>query len=400
LPTIISESLKIDIEEPYSEWILDKRTYRKKFEETDYVVLFIIDALAITQLQGMLEELWKKSGKMKLCSVVPTTTSNAIASLYIGLPPEMHGIIATKFYLPQIGNFIDILSGKVPGTGFRDALAQIGVRLSSFLWHLPVYHAIPQEKLVVVDLYPKELEGGLRHVYEENTVGVPCATIADLVYSIPEIIRQLHKRNLPGLLIAYSADIDSVGHIFGASDALKLTINFHNEAIDALIKLLEKTAKELGVKIKIIITSDHGQTELKKIIKISEEKMNELQEKGIHIQQSGRFAFVYTSNNEIDNVKAMLEDILGTEDTDILTLEEAVKLGFWPALSDEIYEKFAKRAGQLIILPRNHVDISKEKKKKESILEDIGYYSREFRSSHGGISKEELETPLIVLDIQ
>lgn len=400
LPSIIENSLKMNLDTPYSDWVLRDRKYAKKLDESDYAVILLIDALAVYQLHGKIRELWQESGSLKLNSVIPTSTGNAIASFYIGLPPEFHGVIATKFYLPEIGNFIDALTGKVPGVGFRDALSAVGIRLSSFLWNPPVYHNIPQDKMVLVDLYPKHLEGGLRHFYEENTLGVPYATLSDMIYSIPEIIKQLHARNRKGIIVSYSADIDSVGHMYGNTRPLELIIRIHNLIVEELIELLRSTAKELGVKIKLVITSDHGQIDIKKNIKIPEEKLNELQDKGIIIQQSGRFAFVYVDKEEkIDDARESLVNILG-EDADVLTLNEAIRARLWPALTDEKHEAFTARAGQLVILPKKHIDISKERKReKEELLQDVGYYAREFRGSHGGATREEIETPLIILDI-
>ena len=79
-----------------------------------------------------------------------------------------------------------------------------------------------------------------------------------------------------------------------------------------------------------------------------------------------------------------------------MRIEEGIKNGFWPALNDEVREKFYERAGDFIVIPKRGIDFYLKKEKEEPIIDDVGNEYRRNRASHGGLTQEEMITPFII----
>ena len=394
LPTLFLESFKIELPEPYSEQkIKDKKILKLFTEETDISIIVIIDAMGTNQISGFLYNRWITLGKPTLSSVVPTATGNAIPSIYIGLPPELHGLVGQKFYLPEIGNYINTLNGTVIAEGVKASLHEAGVNIRSFLWHQPIIFLPELDNFVFGDVLSTSLYGGLRDFYGERLQFLGYKTGYDAINILVEATKQLAMKNKKGILFAYFHQLDSIGHLYGYNSTLfEQEAKLLNDYFRLLVERIEKLTTDIKKKINIIALSDHGQVILNDVIELSQDKIELLSSLGLkNVLSSGRFKYVYAEKDAaIEALIDLLEDY-----AIVMPINDAIKSGFWPLL-DEYEEQFLNRAGSYVILPRKDIDLKAERTKKDDFFEDIGWEKRKLRGSHGGLTRDELEVPFII----
>ncbi len=405
VPTILSESLGLDVGEPYSKWVFRERNIKKLFQDdVDVSVVLIIDSLCLVALEGTLRRLWEETGGVILSSVVPSTTGNAVALIYIGLPPEESGLIAMRFYVPEIGNYIDALYGKVSGVGTRDSLASVGVKLSHLLWNRSILSSIERSDVLFVDLLPSNIHGGLERFYEENLLSIHFAGGFDCVYEIRDVVREMIKRGYRGIVFAYFAELDNASHKYSyISKEWRGQLDYINMIIDRLLRELEEIRRETGKKIQLNVMADHGHEIIEHDIVVQEEEWLDFAKRhGIAAYMpSGRFGFVYLDNRgDVEDFDVeKLEKFFGRK-VDVITIMDAIKMGFWPALREENLDRFLERAGDLVVLPHEKTDIHIERGDKVEIpLENVGNEYRKLRANHGGLTEREMLVPFINLVI-
>ena len=389
MPTILSHNLKVDIPDPHSEFIFKSKSILRHFEESDITIIVIIDALGVYQLRGKIYELWKEQGSIVLSSIFPTLTAPAILSIYAGLPPELHGIISQKMYIPEIGNFVDTLRCRVLGAPRK--LRDAGVNVESFLWEKPILAYVPEDVLVIEMLpYVLVREGGLRDFYAKYVESMPYELDIDLMYKIGAMLDYFIKKRRRALITLYISYPDAIGHEIGTG-----TQNW-GELIDRIYsiakKIIDITNDKSSIRIATYFVSDHGLMPIKHIVEISQEKA-EIFAKTYDIRvfaKSGRFAFIYTTT-ELDRseVEALFENKV------IVVPTENILDYFWPRFN-ESKEKILLRCGKYTVLYKDFVEsIIQRPDEDTSELSELKKNLLLLGASHGGASQQELSSIFI-----
>ncbi|MGQ4891254.1 MAG: alkaline phosphatase family protein [Candidatus Njordarchaeia archaeon] len=403
VPTIFSECLKIDIDEPYSRYVFREKKLLDCFNEADINLVLIIDSICKKALYGFLFEKWVETGKITLSSVVPSTSGNAVGSIYIGLPPEISGLIAMRFYLPEIGNFINALYGKA----IDDALVPLsaaGVKLSNLLWEKPILDVYAKDDIVFVDLLPNFIRGGLENFYNGNLVTLHFETDNDSVYEVRGIVERFMEKNLRGIIFLYYHHLDSISHKYGyKSEEWKSELGNLNTLVEKIVTFLSSLVKKYGKNVNIFVVSDHGHIQIDETIRIrNDEWENFARKNGIKsFLQSDRFGFFYVERS--DNSSELVEKLKSFfgNNAIILGINEAIDLGFWPDVKQYNTDKFLQRAGQIVLVTKGNKSIKVEKEDaKDNIFYNLGNEFRELMGRHGGMTEEEMIVPFIPINLE
>jgi len=95
------------------------------------VVLFTLDALGwnlIQQEQSALQSLLQQARTAaKITSVFPSTTVNALSSIWTGAGPAQHGLVALRMLMPDQAVLGNMLSWGANFTSAIDTLVQAGI---------------------------------------------------------------------------------------------------------------------------------------------------------------------------------------------------------------------------------------------------------------------------------
>jgi len=229
------------------------------------VILILIDALAHHRLQQWMANapVWKRLAAegilAPLTSVVPSTTSSALTTLWTGASPASHGIIGYEMWLKQYSMVANmILHAPMSFKGSVDSLAEAGFKAESFLpvatlgshfWNHGVksyafnHHSIANS--------------GLSRMLMRDVEVKPFATTASMWVSIRRLIESRLDERM--YIWSYWGAVDGLSHRHGPEDERVLAefIHFSYAFEEFFLKRLSPQARKETV---VILTADHGQT--------------------------------------------------------------------------------------------------------------------------------------------
>ena len=224
--------------------------------------------------------------------VFPTKTFPNHISIITGMYPENHGIIANEFVDIKNNAEYKIWDSSVvrnskwyKGEAFWETARKHGVITASYFW--------PSSDVDDPDKHPDYF-----HVYEHNRPYPERITGVVNWFNLPYEER-------PHFVTLYFDLTDGVGHEFGPESE---EINIAIAQIDTLVGLLNEGFKEINLQdsINIIISSDHGMTE------ISEERLIIVDEilNGYDYLSSnnGPFMLIYSKEEETGKIYGILKE--------------------------------------------------------------------------------------------
>jgi ectonucleotide pyrophosphatase/phosphodiesterase family protein 5 len=212
-----------------------------------YVLLISLDGFRWDYIDkykpAFLSEFAKESARLtSLRPAFPTKTFPNHISIVTGSYPENHGIVANRFYAPDLKKIYNIKDSKTvtnPDFYLRKPLWVIAeeqdMRTASYFW--------PGSEAAITGIYPSHYKKYNHNAsHQERIEGVLNW------YKLPSSER-------PQLITTYFHDIDSAGHRFG-QDSPELIAAINN--VDDTIREMVNMVRLLDFEVNIVIVSDHG----------------------------------------------------------------------------------------------------------------------------------------------
>lgn len=212
-----------------------------------YVLLISLDGFRWDYIDkykpAFLSEFAKESARLtSLRPAFPTKTFPNHISIVTGSYPENHGIVANRFYAPDLKKTYNIKDSKTvtnPDFYLRKPLWVIAeeqdMRTASYFW--------PGSEAAITGIYPSHYKKYNHNAsHQERIEGVLNW------YKLPSSER-------PQLITTYFHDIDSAGHRFG-QDSPELIAAINN--VDDTIREMINMVRLLDFEVNIVIVSDHG----------------------------------------------------------------------------------------------------------------------------------------------
>lgn len=341
------------------------------------VVFILIDGLGYEYLKKygegsfLLENL-----KSKITSVFPATTASALTTFATGVAPQQHALTGWFMYLKEIGAVVTTL----PFT-FRAGAFKLGKSKVK-------YKEIYSEKSFFEDL--KATSFSIKHkdyirseysfLTTKGAKNIPFSTINGFFRQIYKVLNSKEKRKF---IFAYWDKFDSICHRKGTDDK---ETKEHFEQLDRKIARLAKFAKNKNTVI--VVTADHGLTDTKEQSKIIELKDHPKFSETLSMPLSGepRVVYCYVKSSKIKQ----FEDYVKTKFKNICEIHKSknlIKENYFGLY--EPNEKLKDRIGDYtLIMKENYImrDLVLGEERNMSI------------GNHGGVSKEEMFVPLIVIE--
>jgi hypothetical protein len=364
----------------------------------DAVVLFLIDSFGWRYFEKFqdapfLQQITRAGNVTKLTSQFPSTTAAHITTIHTGMPVGEHGIFEWYYYEPTLDKVIAPLLYSFAGTPQRDTLKPVGTK-ASLLYP-------------ITNLYRPLKKQGMAATIFQHREYTP-STYSDIVFSgakaigyrtLPEALTNLAaklKNTKPSTYFFFYFDrIDAIGHEYGPESAHTTA-----EILIFLLTMERIFLEELtgnSKKILLMLTADHGQVEtdpqttiylnldpafidVKKFLKT--DRNSEL----IVPAGSARDFFLYVKEGVLDEAQAFLASRLEGR-AKVWKVAELVDKGYFgPVISPQ----FLGRAGDLVILPYEGESVWWFERDK---------FEQKFRGHHGGLTKQEMEIPLITWEM-
>lgn len=353
------------------------------------IVCVLLDAVALHRFQNWLGrgenklEAWARRGLLgALTSIVPSTTSAALTTLWTGHSPAEHGILGYEIFLKEFGLIANMIThAPAAFDGRAGLLYNAGFNPETFL---PVQTIGPRLQAAGVDLHAflhYSISGsGLSRMHYPAVETHTFAHPSDLWIAVRDLATQ--KRHGKRLIWVYYGGVDGLSHRHGP-DSEQAEAEFHHFTDVMVREFLEKLEASVGRGTLLLLLADHGQLTTRKDPHYELSNHQGLARR-LHMSPTGenRLAYLYVKPGQGAAVEEYLERTWPGAFT-VLPSSELLESGlFGPG---EASARTRDRLGDLTVV--THQDAYLWWAAKENPL--IG--------RHGGLSAEEMLVPLVAI---
>jgi len=374
---------------------LDK-TISDQFEDIyDQVILLLVDGLNLSLFNQFYEDVitgkqqtaWapflSKSVFSPLTSIVPSTTSAALTTIWTGAQPIAHGIIGYELFLKEFGCIANMISHtaatfthspiNISDAGFDaeqflpvptigDHLQQNGVHTHTFQHHSIAHSGL--SRMI--------FKGASNHAFQDET---------DLWLSAQEVLN--NRDELKKFIYVYWGELDSNSHIAGPNHPILR--DKWNTFAGFLYQFLANIASSLKNKTLFILTADHGQisTEIQPEFDLS--KHHVLKDHLImNPTGESRLPFLFIKDGHEGDVNQYLRSHWDQK-FDMVSSSHFLQSGLMG--SDPPSQNTLDRIGNWIVIPRDNAYWWWVKKENR------------LKGRHGGLSPQEMLVPFLAFSL-
>jgi predicted AlkP superfamily pyrophosphatase or phosphodiesterase len=243
--------------------------YHQPFlDKYQHILLLVCDGLGLSMLQKMLqgdgeilrkderEELFNKAYLYPLTSVIPSTTSTALTSLWTGSLPCEHGIVGYEIWLKEYGMVTNMIKQTAASfAGDSGGLVRAGFDANKFLPVQSISAHLNQHRVQTHFYIDAGMaQSGLTIMHMPEAHIHPFFSLSDARLSLQAAMVQKETK------LTYSAIywplIDTLAHRYGPDDErVELEIENFMRHILLLMRFLKKKKVKDTL---ILITADHG----------------------------------------------------------------------------------------------------------------------------------------------
>lgn len=345
-------------------------------EEVNNVVLVILDGMGTNILTNNIPKgIFNKNKICDITSVFPSTTTAAMTTYYSGKPPIETGWIAWTQYFKEYGKYIDVLPEIDDSNGKKINVKEKSIK--DIIGYKNIYEQILENNsnLTVCEIVPSYCEKKTKLTISANNIEEMCEGIYNICT----------RKNKKSFIFAYSDNPDDIIHKNGCYSSE--TKNFLKNAE----RYFEKLINDLkGTNTLLIISADHGHNDIKEKISILD--LHELQECLIMppFLESRMISFFVKNDkreyfekkfNKIFKGKYVLYNKKDFLDSNIMGYGKKHY-----KIDDFIGDYIAIAISDSIIVLENYYDRQLKGKNEK-------------KSTHCGLTRNEMEVPLIIFKI-
>ena len=361
-----------------------------------HVVLLLMDGLGLELYQKMLAG---KFGELEgaaawhsiagqallapLTSVLPSTTSAALTTLWTGKAPAEHGVIGYEVWLREYGMIANMIF-HAPAAFFGEtgSLSHAGFSPATFL-PVPTLgpHLVSQGIEVSSLMHSSILHSGLSEMHLPAVKQYAYRSTSDMLVTLRNLLNS--KSNQRTYSYLYWSAIDTLSHRFGPEDE-RVVWELSSFGI-SLERFLRAYQQQAHGDTLFLILADHGQIHTPPEQKFELQKHPEFLSHLIMVPTcENRLPFLFVRSGHEDQLLAYVETTWPGQ-FDLVRGEKALQSGIFGPPST--FPEIANRVGDFVVFPRsNHywwwVD------KPNPLL-----------GRHGGLAPQEMLVPLLAIKL-
>jgi hypothetical protein len=353
------------------------------------VILILMDALAFHRLRAWMADdkdmVWNHlvaDGLLApLTSIVPSTTSSAITTLWTGRSPAEHGIAGYELWLKEYGIVANMIEHKpITYQGGVGSLSQAGFSPDTFL---PVFPITTHFREHNVSPYAFQhysiINSGLSRMFMEGANRQSFSTAADLWVNLRQLFEQSPNERM--YTWVYWGAVDTLSHFHGPDDDRpRAEFAIFSSAFERFfLKELSTSARKDAL---VILISDHGQIHTNKFETDYDLRNHPEFTRLLHILPTGenRLAYLHVRPGQKESVKEYVDQTWPGQFT-LLDSSHALEKGLLGP--GEPYKRLPERLGELIAIAHN--DAYWWWAAKENPI----------TGRHGGLSPDEMLVPFL-----
>lgn len=352
------------------------------------VILVLVDALALHRLQRWMADgtapIWARlmeQGRLAaLTSVIPSTTSTALTSLWTGRSPAEHGVVGYEMWLKEYGVVSNmILHSPITFENDVGSLARAGFDPLLFL-NLPTigeYLAAHGVRIYALQ-HRSIIRSGLSQMFLKQVQVHGYLTYTELWVNMRNLL-EADPRSRQYFWV-YTGQLDHYSHYYHPDDE-RVASEFGEFSRAFEQNFLERLSPSLHKGTLVLLTADHGMLATRKSPHYELRNHPDLT-RHLHILPTGehRLMYLFTKPGKIDEIRSYFDRAWPGQFL-FLDPSEAVAGGlFGPGTPNA---RLADRLGDLIAVAKGEAYLWWADKENPLI------------GQHGGLSTDEMIVPLL-----
>ena len=340
-----------------------------------HVVLLVIDGLGRSQLESGAAPALREALRSTMTSVFPSTTASAVTTFLTGLSPAEHAVTGWFTWLRELGTVVAPLpftarTGGADLASFDVAPADVFIGPTVFERIRADCHAVQPARLAGSAYSRTHTRGAAPWGFER---------LDELSGVIIDIVRSARRRR--ACVYAYWPMLDTLSHKCGASSR---RTRRHLAEIDALFDRLR--AGLAGTGALLVVTADHGFVDTRPESRLDAGSIPALAQRlAIPLCGEPRSAYCYVRGAHHADFEQRVGEGLGAA-ADVVESASMIAAG-WFGLADP-HPRLSERVGDYTLVMRDDYAI-RDWVAGEKRIRQIGV--------HGGVSREEMHVPLVVV---
>jgi predicted AlkP superfamily pyrophosphatase or phosphodiesterase len=338
------------------------------------VVLLVLDGLGYEYLKRKKSSFLNKSVTGKITSVFLSTTASAITTFGTGVAPQQHAYTGWFMYLKELGLVSTILPF-VPRAG-GPVLSKLGLNVEQVIGEKSFASKIKTKSYFVMPDYLKN-SNYTKNVSKKSKM-LAYNGLDGLFRQIKNAIKSGGRRKY---IYSYWPKFDSYSHEFGINS--KKTAQHFNE-IDSKLKKFIGTVKNTNTIL--LITADHGQVDTTKKSRLLLESHPKLKEcLTLPLCGDARVSYCYVKPSKAKQFEKYVKNKL-SKVCWLRKSSDMVKKNYFGLFkpNPKLFDRIGDYA---LIMKKNYTFKDRLANEKREI--NVG--------DHGGVSKDEMFVPLIVI---
>ncbi len=363
-----------------------------KREKIRRVIFILMDGLSLHRLRRWINdgqlpvwaELLQEGMLFPLTSIVPSTTSSALTSLWTGRSPAEHGIVGYEMWMKEYGMVVNtVVQAPMSYENDFGSLVKAGFKPEEFIPFPTLGTHLTQNNVQSYAFQHYSISrSGLSKMLFKDTKVHAFNTATDLWVNLFQLIESKPMERMFNWI--YWGEIDYFSHHYGPDDD-RVLIEFSNFSHALQQSLLTPMKRKQKGDTLLILTADHGE------IATHNNPQFELRNhpnlvRRLHIMPTGehRLAYLYVRPGQAEYVRSYIEQTWGGKFT-ILKSRQAVKAGLFGTGNN--HPQLSDRLGEYIVIA--HDDAYLWWAEKENHL----------HGRHGGMSADEMLVPFIAVGL-
>jgi len=362
----------------------------------DAAVLFLVDAFGwrfFEKFQDLpfLKRLTHRGTVEKLTAQFPSTTAAHVTTIHTGLPVGKSGVYEWFYYEPQLDRIIAPLLFSYAGDDERDTLKGV-IRARKLYPNRTLYQQLNE---IGVDSHVFGVRDFTPSSYSNVvTKGAKLHSFKTLPEALVNLGMLFKSITNPAYINFYFENIDSLCHKYGPSAPQT------ESEIEAFSLVMEHFFERVFTgekKILFLLTADHGASEVDPLTTVFLNKDRRFKgiERFLKTNQAGDFLvpagsardmFLYVKEGLLDEAQDFLSSRLEGK-AEVVKSAWLIENGYF---GPEISPKFRARLGDLVILSHRYESVWWYEKDR---------FEQRYYGHHGGLTPQEMEIPLITLEI-
>jgi hypothetical protein len=322
------------------------------------VVVLVLDGLGWLQFQARLALAPTLAGMQgrPIQSVVPSTTSTALTSITLALPPGSHGVVGYRVHVGE-GAVLNVLRWR---TSEGDALERVPPiefqgRRAFGGTAIPVVTRAEFERT------------GFTHAFLAGARFTGYRTASSIAVEVQRLLAQGEA-----YVYAYYDGVDKVAHAYGFGD-------HYDAELVTTDRIVADIAASLPRDAALLVTADHGQVEVgDRMVRLAADVLD-----GVEFASGeARFRWLHTKPGAAADVLVAAKELEARELAWVRTRDEAEAEGWFGAVSDVA----RARLGDVVVAARAPLGFVDDGEP------DVALVCR-----HGSLTEDEMFVPLLAL---